>query len=137
MIYKTALIILVLGLFPLLSFASDGGEKKETAGSNFVELDPLILPIVDGGQVKQTVSLIISLEVANGSAADHVRALKPRLADAFIAEIYGILNDNDAPKKGLLDINALKARLLPIAKEIVGEDKVNAILLQTVQQRTL
>ncbi|MBL3677302.1 MAG: hypothetical protein JKP92_07375 [Alphaproteobacteria bacterium] len=112
-----------------------GPEKGSSVEGLFVDLDPIVLPIVDGGRVTQSVTFAITLEFAGPADADRARLLKPRLADGFVTALYGMLNDANAPKRGLVDAAEAKKRLLRKAQEILGEARVKAVLLQAVQQR--
>ncbi len=115
-------------------------KKKSGHGSGdveFVELDPLILPIIDNNGVTQTVSLVIALEVENKDKAAEVRKLTPRLKDAYIQDMYGILNKHAALKGGVVQVGAIKGRLAKITTEVLGEDMVHEVLLQVVQQRPI
>ncbi len=112
-----------------------GGHAKP--GNEFVELSPLILPIVDGNGVSQIISLVVVIEVDGGGKADKVRKLEPRLKDAFIQELYGVLNKHAALQGGVLQVGMIKQRLAKISNRVLGEDKVEDVLLQVVQQRPI
>ena len=49
-------------------------EKHDDAHVEFVELDPLILPIIDENGVNQTVSLVVAIEVSAPESAGKVNA---------------------------------------------------------------
>lgn len=109
------------------------GDKEHV---EFVELDPLILPIIDENGVVQTVSLVIAIEVSAPENAGKVNTLAPRLKDAYIQEMYGVLNKQAALNKdGIIQVNMLKERLNKISVKVLGEDVVDDVLLQVVQQR--
>ncbi|HQX27203.1 MAG TPA: flagellar basal body-associated FliL family protein [Alphaproteobacteria bacterium] len=117
-------------------------EKKKGGGhggggTEFVELDPLILPIIDSSGVTQTVSLVIALEVADKDKAEEVKKLTPRLKDAYIQDMYGVLNKHAALKGGVVQVAAVKSRLTKITTDVLGEDMVSEVLLQVVQQRPI
>lgn len=115
-----------------------GDHKKEYAAHfEFVELDPLILPIVDISGVSQTVSLVVVLEVPDAAAKNRVLAIEPRLKDAYIQDMYGVLNKHAALKGGVLQVDMLKSRLNKISAQMVGDDQINDVLLQVVQQRPI
>lgn len=129
------------------SAPKDGEHKKEAkadedgeghgAGVEFVELDPLILPIVDNDGVSQVVSLVVALEVSDAAAAERVKAMSPRLKDAYIQDMYGILNKHAAMKGGVLQVVDIKERLNKATTKIMGKDVVHDVLLQVVQQRPI
>lgn len=117
--------------------AEEEGEAKSAYGFEFVKLDPLILPVIDKDGLHQTLSLVIAIEVKRVSHADKVRMLEPRLKDAFIQEMYGIINRHAAMKNGVLQVKMVKDQLKKISQRIVGDDIVTDVLLQVVQQRQL
>ena len=112
-----------------------GGEHGEAA--MFVELDPLILPIVDNDGVQQVVSIVVALEVSGPTDADKVKSLKPRLKDAYIQDLYGVLNKHEALKGGVVQVGAIKERLNMATRKVMGDDVVHDVLLQVVQQRPI
>ncbi|GJL84949.1 MAG: hypothetical protein DHS20C02_07240 [Micavibrio sp.] len=119
--------------------AKKGGGHGEEAGwgTEFVELEPLILPIVDNEGVNQVVSMVIALEVSNSGDAARVTRMAPKLKDAYIQDMYGVLNRHAALKGGVIQVGAIKKRLSKISNEIMGEDVVQDVLLQVVQQRPI
>ena len=112
-------------------------EKKEPIVYEYVELDPLVLPIVDKNGVSQVVSMVIALEVVELAAADKIRKMSPKLKDAYIQDLYGMLNEHAALKGGVIQVGYIKERLNKISHRVVGEGKVNDVLLQVVQQRPI
>ncbi len=116
-----------------------GKDKKggHGGGSQFVELEPLILPIVDNEGVNQVVSLVVSLEVGSAEDAAQVTHMAPKLKDAYIQDMYGVLNRYAALKGGVVQVAEIKKRLNKISNDIMGEDVVHDVLLQVVQQRPI
>ena len=112
-----------------------GGEHG--AEAMFVELDPLILPIVDNDGIQQVVSIVIALEVSGPTDADKVKSLKPRLKDAYIQDLYGVLNKHEALKGGVVQVGPIKERLNMATRKVMGDDVVHDVLLQVVQQRPI
>lgn len=111
--------------------------KEEAASLRFVELDPIILPIIDTTGVTQVVTLIVSLEVNGDANADYAKQLSPRLKDAYIQDMYGVLNRKAAMEGGIVKVDQLKERLNRISTQVLGENKVNTVLLQVVNQRPI
>ena len=106
-------------------------------GYEYVELDPLILPIIDEYGVSQVVSLVVSIEVKDSKTADKVKKYAPRLTDAYIQDMYGVLNKHAALKGGVVQVQKLKKRLNKVSKKVMGDDVINDVLLQVVQQRPI
>lgn len=130
-----------MGQDAVASTPSDKEQKAaEAKNSNpetieFVELDPLILPIVDKTGVTQTISMVIVLEVADAEQKAFVEKMAPRLKDAYIQELYGVLNYKAALQGGVVQVGEVKKRLGSISAHVLGDHVVNDVLLQVVSQR--
>lgn len=118
---------------------NSGGKKGEKVNPEFeyLQLDPLNLPIVTDEGVSQQVSLVISLEMKFGNL-DKVKLYQPKLADAYIQDLYGMLGMGHGLMQGnVLDVKLIKDRLALVTTNILGPDMVKDVLLQVVQQRRL
>lgn len=118
-------------------FAAGGGDSGGASVLEYVKLDPLLLPVIDQDGLQQVVSLIVAIEVDGVSNADKVKSMKPRLTDAYIQDVYGILNEHAAMKDGVIQVKKLKQRLNDVTAHVVGDDIDAEVLLQVVQQRPL
>ncbi len=112
-------------------------EDKEKQVFEYVELDPLVLPIVDKSGVSQVVSMVIALEIMGSKEADMVKSIAPRLKDAYIQDLYGMLNEHAALKGGIIQVGYIKKRLNKISQDVVPDGEINDVLLQVVQQRPI
>ncbi len=111
-------------------------EGEGASGAQYVNMDPLMLPIIDETGVTQTVTLVISLEVPDDATSKEVAHLTPRLKDAYLQELYGSLSRKSVvTEQGVLRVDAIKKRLNKVSVKVLGKDKVNDVLLQIVQQR--
>lgn len=111
--------------------------KKHDAPSSFVQLDPLILPVIDKDGVSQVVSLVIVIETSDEKTKAKVANMSPRLKDAFIQDMYGALRQETVMRDGVLQVVAVKNRLHKVSDRVMGDGVVNNVLLQVVQQRPL
>lgn len=111
--------------------------KGEEVGPEFVQLSPLLLPVVDKNGISQTVSLVISIEVHDKLAADKVAKFSPKLKDAYLQDLYGVLYRKSMMENGIIQIGALKQRLNSLSQQVMGEGVINDVLLQVVQQRPI
>ncbi len=109
--------------------------KTEVAPPTYVEMKPLVLPVVDKNGVSQIISIVISLEVDDPAKAANAEALKPRLTDAYIQGMYGVLSSQSVMADGILQVGYIKDRLNHITTKVLGENQVKDVLLQVVQQR--
>jgi len=114
-----------------------GGDLSGADAAHFVRLDPLILPVIDKNGITQTISLVIVIEVPSDRTREKVRVLSPRLKDAYIQDMYGVLNKNAALRGGVVQVSAIKTRLTKITKRVLGEKNVKDVLLEVVQQKPL
>lgn len=120
--------------------AAEDKKKSETdAKVAFVKMDPLTLPVVNDHGVVQIVNISITLEAADAEAAKDIERFAPRLKDAYIQNMYGLLGKKGAAgvidANGVIEVNHVKERLHMITTKILGEEKVRDVLLQSVQQR--
>jgi hypothetical protein len=104
----------------------------------YIELDPLTLPVITTKGLTQQISLSVSLEVPFGQKAEY-NGFKPRLADAYIQDLYGALGAGFGMMKGnVVDVQQIKQRLTSVTDKVLGPDhKAHDVLLQVVQQRPM
>ena len=126
--------IIFMGFYAEHANASSESEKSEE--SEYVKLDPLILPVIDEDGVYQVLSLVVFIEVDGITDADKVKAKKPKLKDAYIQDMYGALNESAAIRDGIIQVKIIKKRLNNITHDIMG-DVNTEVLLQVVQQRPI
>lgn len=114
-------------------------DKKGGAPAHlaFVEMDPLVLPIIDADGISQLVSLVIVLQVHDDKQKAEVTAQIFRIKDAYIQDMYGVLNKHEAVKDGVIQVSLLKERLNAASTRVLGEGVVSDVLLQVVQQRPI
>ncbi|MCD8494052.1 MAG: hypothetical protein LRY39_01280 [Alphaproteobacteria bacterium] len=115
-------------------------EKKEMTAEELaalpvVELGPIIVPVIDRDGLSQTISLVISVEAMDTLAADKVKYNEPRLKNAYLQEIYGILNRYAALKGGVLAVTTLQEHLNKATDKILGKGIAHGVTLEVVQQR--
>ena len=116
----------------------EGGEHGAApAGPQFVKMDPLMIPIVDEEGNTQVVSLVVAFEVEGDENLSKVNALQPRARDAFLMDLYGMLNQKAAMENGVVKLGYVKKRLSDISSRVFGEEAVKDVLIQTVQQNPI
>lgn len=132
----------IFGTFLFLNKPAQANESKEpekaegeAAGPSFVEMKPLVLPVVDKEGVSQIISIVISLETDDPANVAQIEQMRPRLTDAYIQGMYGVLGSKEVMSDGILQVAYIKDRLHTITNKVMGENKVKDVLLQVVQQR--
>lgn len=103
----------------------------------YVRFNPLQLPVIGDEGIEQVIDILVALEVPNQAAADRVIAMAPRLNDAILQELYGVLHTSRVMRNGIVNVSAIKLRIVAVAKEIMGEESVNDALVQGVAQRPM
>ncbi|HTK83840.1 MAG TPA: flagellar basal body-associated FliL family protein [Patescibacteria group bacterium] len=128
----------------LASIGSDGEVVKESRAKQersgepkYVNLDPLSLPIIDDKGVTSNVSIVVALQVEDEKSVNEIKKQMPRLIDAYIQNMYGMLNKREALKGGVVQVGLVKDRLNQITKKVLGDDMVDDVLLQVVSQRAM
>ncbi|MBI2233653.1 MAG: flagellar basal body-associated FliL family protein [Micavibrio aeruginosavorus] len=120
---------------------AEGAKAKSKGGhagtSAFVQLDPLLLPIIGKNGVTQSVSMVIVIETPDEASKAMVVSLAPRLKDAFIQDMYGVLSQETMVRGGVIQVTALKNRLHKVSNKVLGEGMAKDVLLQVVQQKPM
>lgn len=101
----------------------------------YVQLDPLIFPIISHNGISQTVSIIVKLEVDDETAMSNVSSSKPRLTDAFISDMYGSLSRQASLHGGTVKASTLKRRLERVSKKLMGEGVISDVVLKIVHNK--
>ena len=130
--------------------ASTPGEVKKQADSHkasadghaapqnmYYTMDPLVLPVISEEGLSQVINMVIVLEVSDEAAKDKVKYMAPRIKDAFIQDMYGVLNKHAALQGGVVQVRVIKDRLNQIANRVMGDGSINDVLLQVVDQRPM
>lgn len=131
-------LLMSLSVIFLFSFSQANAEEKKTEETgptiHFVELAPLILPVIDSFGVTKVISLVVAVEVDSQEKADKVTKYTPRLTDAYLSDLYGAFSYK-APEGGVIPIGFVKERLNAASAKVLGEEVVSDVLVQVLQSR--
>lgn len=149
-----SLIVLVLGIL-LLGGAGFGGwyiysnylvpqegaepkkiEPPPKPPTAFVRLPPLVVPVIGATRVEQFVTVVVTMEVVL-EKQPMVQANQARMSDGFLTALYGAVADKSVLNGPLVNIPAVKAKLLEAANKVMGPGVVLDVLVQAVTQRNL
>ncbi len=135
------LLAIIAGLSITNGSAANAAKSKKAdkdGGSvEYVKMNPLVLPIIDNDGLYQILNLVVVIEVGGINDADKVKAKKIRLNDAYIQNMYGMLNEYEALKHGIIQVSVIKERLGYITDEVMEGEVETEVLLQVVEQRPL
>ena len=110
-------------------------KKKSSVPPQFVQLDPVILPVIGNKRVEQNVMLVIAVEVADDAAKDIVRAVQPRLRDAYIRALYGSIGRDQVIEGQIINVASLETKLREATESVLGKGVAEDVLIQAVSQR--
>lgn len=108
--------------------AAAAKELAEAHEAIFVELAPMMAPVIVGSKVKQQVMLTLSVQVKNVGAKNDLVRIMPKLRDAMLSELFDkpLVRDQS---NGTLDIPGIKDRMLAVAHRLLEKDAVQDILI--------
>lgn len=103
----------------------------------YVRIPPIILPVIGSNRVEQQITVVLMLQVADQEAAGKVQGKMPWVSDTFFTTLYGAIDEGHLLNGSLIDIPALKQRLISTSNKLVGKGVVKEVLIQTILQRRL
>jgi hypothetical protein len=111
--------------------AKDEAAKKM---KRFIELEPIMLPIIREGQVILHVTLVTAVEMHKALAPQDIRDVTPRLRDAFISELHAIYALRYVQERGY-DLPIVRQRLVQSAQRVLGPDLLRAVTIRNLYKR--
>ncbi len=118
---------------PIPSLQEQTGMGSREAQSEYVELRPISVPIMQEGQVTELLTLVISLEVAGESGLESVASRRPHLRDAMLSELHGLYAFRFV-REGGDSMELIKKRLLKRGRQVMGDD-LRGVHIQAIQGR--
>lgn len=109
-----------------LLYAEGGGSGGEGDGKStetYIELQPMIIPVVKGDQVYAFVRLLVHVMTKDATSIYPYKPYEPVLKDRFFADTYGALCDQWLPGQQP-NQDTIEKRLQRVADHIVGPDKL-------------
>lgn len=112
---------------------SEAAAKEAFVPPIFIDLEPLTVTVIRNGQLGNQVQVNITLEVSSEEARTLVQAEMPRLRDAFIAQLHGLLPLRRGTAEGF-EPEYYKPRLMQVSEQVLGPGQVQAILIQGIYE---
>ncbi|WP_114393711.1 hypothetical protein [Oleisolibacter albus] len=146
------IILLVVALLVLIGAAVGGfllfgpkhgdeqaeAEKKPPEPSGppvYVNVGPMMIPVINAKRIEQNIVLTVSLQVASESVRDEVADQRPRLIDAYVAALYGSVEQGHVVDGQILNIPEVKQKLVEATGKVLKPGLVQDVLIQSVSQR--
>lgn len=111
--------------------AEDEANKKL---KRFIELKPIMLPIIREGQVILHVTLVTGVEMRKPLAPEDILDVTLRLRDAFIGELHAIYALRYVQERGY-DLPIVRQRLMQSGQRVLGPDALRAVTILYLQKR--
>ncbi|MGQ9367258.1 hypothetical protein [Azospirillum sp. ST 5-10] len=102
----------------------------------YVRMKPVVVPVIGENRVRQFITVAVTVEVF-AEKQPVAQANVPRLEDAFITILYEAIDDGSVLKGEIVQIGALKAKLMEAATKALGAEVAHDVLIQVVTQRNL
>jgi flagellar protein FliL len=122
------------------SFAAEHGEqghggKEPVPGAPvFIDMQPIVLPVIEGKNVTRQVGVLLTMELAEGHVVGDLEEKQRQLTDAFITELYRIYGWRSGADR-VVNETLVKRHLQATADRILGKGIVQAVLIrQLVEQ---
>jgi hypothetical protein len=128
---------IALAAAPALAVDREKGLKPPPVPGvpDFVDLDPIVLPVIERNRVMGQIGIMLTLELADGQPETSIDAEKRlRLIDAFVRELHLIYSARITTDR-LVDETVIKQRLLRTAEGVLGKGVVHAILVRRLVEQ--
>jgi len=122
---------LAIGPFEVAETAEPAEEKEPPKESIFIDMDPLMLPVIQGDQIAGLIQIQVKLETVGQDNAIFLKRRLTKISDAFVKDLHGFV-PRLLKKKERLDVIILKDRLKVIGDRLLGKGYINDVLVQSV-----
>ena len=107
-------------------------EEAETAlRKRFVDLDPIVVPIIREGQVTLHLTLILTVELTKPMLVTDIDLIRRPLRDAIFTELHGIYALRYVQEKGY-DLPIVRELLVRASQKVLGDGEVKAVLVRNI-----
>ena len=135
---KRRLLILALPLLALAQPAVAGDDKKPKVVGQYVDLQPVAMPIIVNGALVNYVFVYVRINLSNGADVIKLRTKEPFFRDALVREGHRtpFTVPGDWQK---VDEAKLTAAMLRDARQLIEPDNVASVVVtsQTPQKRVV
>jgi len=117
------------------STSKESAAEKKDGGLEYVDMSPILMPLISRGGKTQNISILISIGIDQGGKA-FLESYQPRLANAYIHALYNMFDNGEAVRGGMLDAKKVQIRLLEVTENMLHDNehlKVHDLLLKVMQ----
>jgi len=106
-------------------------ENENSARMRFVELEPMVLPIIREGQVTLHLTVMLAVELTTPLPEIEVARIQRPLRDAIFSELHAVYALRHVQEKGF-DHPIVRERLTRASERILGSGEVKAVLVRKI-----
>jgi hypothetical protein len=103
--------------------------KNKLSATRYLTLAPFTVPLFDGEDVVEQMTVVIALEMASDDARPDVEHMVPLIRDAMYRELLRMVSFRHKGQP-LPDVDMFKARLSRAIRVVAGEKLVKSLLVQ-------
>ncbi|MHA1600075.1 MAG: hypothetical protein ACTSW2_04550 [Alphaproteobacteria bacterium] len=106
-------------------------ESEDAARKRFVELEPMVLPIIREGQVTLHLTIVLVVELTTPIPKVEIAQKQRPLRDAIITELHSVYALRYIQEKGF-DHPIVRERLMRASERVLGLGTVKALLVRKI-----
>lgn len=135
------LLLLAAGGIGYWQFGLPGaGEEHSQAAqpimSEYAEVPPLVVPVIEEGVIIEQIQLQVELELAGQAALHEAEEKMPRLVDAMLAQLHGLMSYRRI-REDENELPFLKKRLRVAVEDSFEEGQLRDVLVRDISRRPL
>ena len=108
-------------------------EEKPKKRYNVIKLDPITVPVLQGGEVKSYYSFILDIGIKDESKYEHANSNAPRIIDSIVTQLYIVFNLIWRKEIGD-DLTMIEERLIKAVNSVLGGDIIKNIYLNSAKK---
>ena len=134
MALAAASILSAAAPIPPASAAPQTAKKQRLSATRYFTLAPFTLPLFDGDEVTEQMTIVVALELTDDEQREEVSRMVPKIRDVMYRVLYNMVTFRRRSTP-LPDVDQFKVRLYRVVRVVAGEKRVKALLVQQAFKR--
>lgn len=133
------LLLLAAGAIGYWQFGLPGqteSAQSKAVMSEYLQVPPLVVPVIEQGVAVEQIQLQVELELAGSSSLKDAKDKLPRLVDAMLAQLHGLMAYRQIREEGN-ELPFLKKRLQIALEDNFKEGELRDVLIKDISRRPL
>lgn len=102
--------------------------------TRYIEIKPLVMPIIREGRVILHLTLIMAVELVHPLEKEEVEQFIRPLRDAIFTELHSLFALRYVQERGY-DLPFVKERIYRVSERVIGKGLIKAVLIQRMNRR--